>query len=160
MYYAVTKWNYYLQGANVIVCNDHKPLARFLNGKNVNNKVNQWSLELASYNITLEWISGAKNKAADCLSKLVEHTPQITTPVNMLTVTQADGPAFHTRSKMKQDTTLQHPSTSNVTPEMSQESEPNAHISHSRQIGHSITDAKDRTLLQMHLKETLEQESP
>ena len=33
VYYAVTKWNYYLQGAEIIVCNDHKPLARFLNGK-------------------------------------------------------------------------------------------------------------------------------
>ena len=99
MYYAVTKWNYYLQGANVTVCNDHKLLMRFLNGKNTNNKVNQWSLELASYNITLEWISGAKNMAAYCLSRLVEHTPSITTPVNMLMVTQADGPAFHTRSK-------------------------------------------------------------
>ena len=40
VYYAVTKWNYYLQGANVIVHNDHKPLERFLNGKNANNKVN------------------------------------------------------------------------------------------------------------------------
>ena len=38
VYYAVTKWNYYLQGAEVIVQNDHKPLARFLNGKNANNK--------------------------------------------------------------------------------------------------------------------------
>ena len=68
VYYAITKWNYYLQGANIIVRNDHKPLARFLNGKNANNKVNRWSLELATYNITFEWISGAKNKAADCLS--------------------------------------------------------------------------------------------
>ena len=25
LYYAVTKWNYYLQGAEVIICNDHKP---------------------------------------------------------------------------------------------------------------------------------------
>ena len=41
-YYAVTKWNYYLQGAEVIVHNDHKPLASFLNGKNANNKVNIW----------------------------------------------------------------------------------------------------------------------
>ena len=68
VYYAVTKWNYYLQGAEVIVWNDHKPLARFLNGKNANNKVNRWGLELAIYNITFKWISGAQNKAADCLS--------------------------------------------------------------------------------------------
>ena len=33
VYYMITKWNYYLQGANIIVQNDHKPLAQFLNGK-------------------------------------------------------------------------------------------------------------------------------
>ena len=47
-------------------------LAQFLNGQNANNKVNRWSLELSTYNITFEWISGAKNKAADCLSRLVK----------------------------------------------------------------------------------------
>ena len=74
VYYAVTKWNYYLQGAEVIVQNDYKLLARFLSGKNVNNKVNRWGLEFATYNITFEWISGAQNKAADSLSRLVELT--------------------------------------------------------------------------------------
>ena len=69
---AVKKWNYYLQGADIIVRNDHKPLAWFLNGKNENTKINRWGLELASYNITFELISGARNKAADCLSRLVE----------------------------------------------------------------------------------------
>ena len=42
VYYAVTKQNYYLQGADIIVRNDHKPLTKFLNGKNANNKVNRW----------------------------------------------------------------------------------------------------------------------
>ena len=27
IYYAITKWNYYLQGTNITVRNDHKPLA-------------------------------------------------------------------------------------------------------------------------------------
>ena len=67
VYYAVTKWNYYLQVAEIIMQNDHKPLARFLNGKNANNKGNRWSLELTTYNITFKWILGAQNKAADCL---------------------------------------------------------------------------------------------
>ena len=26
IYYAVTKWNYYLQGSDIVVYNDHKPL--------------------------------------------------------------------------------------------------------------------------------------
>ena len=29
VYYATTKWNYYLQGADIIVRNDHKPLTKF-----------------------------------------------------------------------------------------------------------------------------------
>ena len=33
VYYAITKWNYYLQGADITVKNDHKPLAWFLNEK-------------------------------------------------------------------------------------------------------------------------------
>ena len=68
IYFAIKKWNYYLQGADIMVRNDHKPLAWFLNGKNENTKINRWGLELTYYNITFEWISGAKNKAAECLS--------------------------------------------------------------------------------------------
>ena len=40
VYYAVTKWNYYVQGSDIIVCNDHKPLQKFMNCKNA-NKVNR-----------------------------------------------------------------------------------------------------------------------
>ena len=54
VYYAITKWNYYLPGVDITVKNDHKLLAQFLNGKNANNKVNRWSLELATYNITFK----------------------------------------------------------------------------------------------------------
>ena len=67
-------------------------------GKITNNKVNRWGLELTTYNIPFEWISGAKNKAADCLSRLVECLPATPTTINMLTVTHTDGPAFNTRS--------------------------------------------------------------
>ena len=95
IYYAITKWNYYLQGTEIIVKNDHKPLAWFLNEKNANNKVNRWSLELATYSISFEWISGAKHKAVDCLSRLVK---PISTSANILTASFTDGPAFHTRS--------------------------------------------------------------
>ena len=46
IYFAIKIWNYYLQGADIIVRNDHKPLAQFLNGKNENTKINRWGLEL------------------------------------------------------------------------------------------------------------------
>ena len=44
IYFAIKKWNYYLQGMDIIVRNDHKPLAQFLNGKNENTKINRWGL--------------------------------------------------------------------------------------------------------------------
>ena len=112
IYYAISKWNYYLQGADIIVRNDHKPLAQFLNGKNVNNKVNRWSLELTTYNISFEWISGAKNKEADSLFRLVK---PIATSVHMLTASSTDGPAFHTRNHTQHTssstTSTPHPDT-------------------------------------------------
>ena len=96
------KWNYHLQGAEIIVCNDHKLLARFLNGNNANNKVNRWGLELATYNITFKWISGAQNKAADCLSQLVELPQDRPATVQMLFAANLEGPAFNTRSRAAQ----------------------------------------------------------
>ena len=125
VYYAVTKWNYYLQGADIIVRNDHKPLANFLNGKNANNKVNRWGLELATYNITFEWISGAKNKAADCLSHLVELPPTTSAPINMLSVSNTDGSTFNTRSQTQHclapNTSTAQPS---VTPDIASTPDP------------------------------------
>ena len=53
VYYGIAKWNYYVQGDDITVKNDHKPLAKFLNGKNANNKDNRWSLEFTTYNINL-----------------------------------------------------------------------------------------------------------
>ena len=125
VYYAATKWNYYLQGAEIIVWNDHKPLNKFLNGKNTNNKVIRWGLELGTYNIPFEWISGACNKAADCLSCLVELPEDKPVPVNMLSATNTDGPAFNTRSQTHQhlslDTSTLQP---DVTPEVSEATDP------------------------------------
>ena len=110
---------------DIIVKNDHKPLAKFLNGKNANNKVNRWSLEVATYNITFEWISEAKNKAADCLSWLVEQLSTTPATVNMLTVMHTDGPAYDTRSCMKKDSagttfTPHQDVTPNISPDKNQ----------------------------------------
>ena len=102
VYYVITKWNYYLQGSNIIVCNNHKPLAKFLNGKNANNKVNRWDLELATYNIIFKQISGARNKAVNCLSRLVKLPNNTEAIVMMLTATNSDGPAFNTRGQTSQ----------------------------------------------------------
>ena len=61
-----------------------------------------------------KWISGARNKAADCLFRLVTPT---SISDNMSTASSTDGPAFHTRSHA-QNTSTPHPDT---TPQISQE---------------------------------------
>ena len=129
VYYVITKWNYYLQGADITEKTYHKPLAKFLIGKNANNKVNRWSLELATYNITFKWISRAKNKAADCLSQLVEQLTTIPATVNMLTVTHTDRPASNTRSCTRKDspgtTSMPHPDVSpSISPDATQTPKP------------------------------------
>ena len=125
VYYVITKWNYYLQGMDIIVRNDHKPITKFLNGKNANNKVNRWGLQLVIYNITIKWISGAHNKAADCLSWLVEIPQTMPAPINLLSVTKSDGPAFNTRSQtyccLSMDTSTLQP---DVMPEVSEVPDP------------------------------------
>ena len=141
VYYTITKWNYYLQGADIIVRNDCKLLDRFLNGKNANNKVNRWGMELATYNITYEWISGAHNKAADCLSDLVELPQDTPVLISMLSVTNSEGPAFNTRSQTRQchspDTSISQPY---VTPGVSDVTEPTPK---------SLTEDRLQALLQM-----------
>ena len=114
--YVITKWSYYLEGANIIVCNDHKPLAKSLNGKNTNNKVNRWVLELVTYSIMFEWISGVQNKAADCLFRLVELPNDSKATIKMLTATNSNGPTSNTRSK----TTHQCQTTTNTEPSSTQ----------------------------------------
>ena len=104
IYYVVTQWNYYLHRSDIVVYNDHKPLQKFLTGKNANNKVNRWSWKVVTYNIIFEWISGSCNKAADCISQLVDvtDTPVApTTSIYMLVTSNPDGPAIHTNSKRR-----------------------------------------------------------
>ena len=82
-------------------------------------------LELTTYNITFEWISGTKNKAADCLSWLVEQLPATLATINMLTGTQTDRPVFNTRSHTKQDSTVINPMTPpDITPDISSDTSP------------------------------------
>ena len=65
-----------------------------------------------SHNITFEWISGAHNKAVDCLSCLVELPQDRPAIINILSVTSLDGPAFNTRSR-----NTQHSSSEDTTPQ-------------------------------------------
>ena len=80
-------------------------------------KINRWGLDSATYNITFEWISGACNEADDCLSHLVELPQDKPVSINVLSVTDTDGPVFNARSQ-----TCEHLSTdtSNSQPDVIQ----------------------------------------
>ena len=159
VYYAITKWDYYLQGTNIIVWNDHKPCNKFFNGKNANNKVNRWGLELATYNITFEWISGAHNKAADCLSWLVELPQDKQISINVLSVTDTDGPTFTTRNQTHACLST-HTSTSqpDVIPDVLKQKMPLQN--HWQQIGYKLSyRCRKLTFLQRNIQETIKWES-
>ena len=87
---------------DIIIRNDHKPLAQFLNGKNKNTKINRWGLELTSYNIKFEWISGAKNKTTDRLSQLVELPQKNRNGTKPMLINMVK--AITTRSRMRNTT--------------------------------------------------------
>ena len=88
--------------------------------KNANNKVSLWGLELANDNITFKWILGV-----DCLSRLVEQLSTTPAAINVLTVTQFNGPTFNTRSQTRQDSTSNNSTTqANTTPDVSPDTAP------------------------------------
>ena len=91
----------------------------------MNSKVNRWGLKLATYNITFEWISEAINKPADCLSCLVELPQDKPVSINMLSVTDTDGPVFNTRNQTHEHLSVD-PSTSqpDIIPDASEAKDP------------------------------------
>ena len=76
-------------------------------------------------NITFEWISGTHNKAADCLSYLVELPQDRPVSINMLSFTDTDRPTFNIRSQTHQrlatDTSTLQP---DITPDVSEAKDP------------------------------------
>ena len=111
VYYAVTNWNYYLQGAEVIVHNDDKPLAKFLNGKK-KTPITKWTdgdWNLQHITLPSNGYWEPKTKQLTIFSRLVElpHDRQAT--VQMLSSTYHDGLAFHTRSRTTQSNTIEDP---------------------------------------------------
>ena len=68
-------------------------------------------------------LTGAKNKAAYCLSWLVELPVMTPSTVNMLTVTHTDRPAFNTKGCTKRDSPDTTP-TPDVSPQISSKATP------------------------------------
>ena len=81
IYMSVKKLSFYLDQVEITLRSDHLPLKRFLQKNTLNSKVNNWAMELESFNIQFEYIQGPKNVLADTLSRLIdidEDTPVAT----------------------------------------------------------------------------------
>ena len=75
IYVSVKKLAFYLTDSDVLLKSDHLPLKKFLQKNTLNNKVNNWAMELEAFNIRFEHVSGKANILADMLSCLVELDP-------------------------------------------------------------------------------------
>ena len=58
IYMAFHKFSFYLEGALTNLRCDHAPLEKFLQGKTLNNKVNNWGIELSNFKIIFQHIKG------------------------------------------------------------------------------------------------------
>ena len=67
--------SFYLTDATVLLKSDHLPLRKFLQKNTLNNKVNNWAMELEAFNIKFQHVSGKANILADTLSRLVDIDP-------------------------------------------------------------------------------------
>ena len=72
IYMSLKKLSFYLDQVEIILRSDHLPLKRFLQKNTRNSKVNNWAMELESFNIKFEYIQGPKNVLADTLSRLID----------------------------------------------------------------------------------------
>ena len=77
IYMSTRKLDYYLDEAAMTIRSDHLPLKRFLENKTKNSKVDNWSLDIAHYNLQFKYVEGVKNTLADTMSRLVQLDPAI-----------------------------------------------------------------------------------
>ena len=56
---------------------DNLPLKKFLLKNILNSKVNNWAVEVETFNIKFEHISGIKNTLADILSRIIKVDPDV-----------------------------------------------------------------------------------
>ena len=76
IYMSVKKLAFYLTDSDVLLKSDHLPLKKFLQKNTLNNKVNNWAMELEAFNIRCEHVSGKANILADMLSRLIDLDPE------------------------------------------------------------------------------------
>ena len=76
IYMSIKKLSFYLTDEEITLGSDHLPLKKFLLKNTLNSKVNNWAVELETFNIKFEHISGIKNTLADTLSRIIKVDPE------------------------------------------------------------------------------------
>ena len=66
IYMSVKKLSFYLTDADILLKSDHLPLKNILQKNTLNNKVNNWAMELEAFNIRFEHVSGKANILVSC----------------------------------------------------------------------------------------------
>ena len=74
---SVKKLSFYLTDAEITLRSDHLPLKKFLLKNTLNSKVTNWAVELETFNIHFEHISGIQYTLTDTLSRLVKIDPDM-----------------------------------------------------------------------------------
>ena len=77
IYMSIKKLSFYLTDVEITLGSDHLPLKKFLLKNTLNSKVNNWPVELETFNIKFEHISGIKNTLADTLSRIIKVDPDV-----------------------------------------------------------------------------------
>ena len=75
IYMSVKKLSFYLTDSQILLRSDHKPLEKFLHKNMLNSKVNNWAMELETFNIQFDYIKGSNNVLADTLFRLIDINP-------------------------------------------------------------------------------------
>ena len=66
---SLAQWRHLLSGRRVQVKTDHHSLQHFFTQRSLNKRQVRWMEELAEYDVTIEYVKGKSNGAADALSR-------------------------------------------------------------------------------------------
>ena len=77
IYMSIKKLCFYLTDAEITLRSDHLPLKKFLLRNTLNTMVNNWAVELETFNIKFEHILGIKNTLADTLRRIIKMDPDV-----------------------------------------------------------------------------------
>ncbi|GFX55381.1 transposon Tf2-9 polyprotein [Trichonephila clavipes] len=84
--WALKKFRGYIEGTEITVSSDHQSLKWLLNLKSPTGRLARWALEIQSFNLKVQYISGKANVVADMLSCPVTQEEESFCEANNITI--------------------------------------------------------------------------